>query len=225
MRILLVEDDTMLAEAVLRILEKNHYNADVSHDGGHGLDCALSGIYDMILLDVMLPGLDGIQVLQQLRSEGVVTPVILLTARGGLRDRVHGLDCGADDYIAKPFETEELLARIRAVTRRKGEYHGEGKLRFGDLLLNPHTKEIEKGGQILILSPKESQLLELLIEYNPLSLTKERIIEKLWGYDTDATDGHVETHVSLLRKKLRQLGSHTLIRGIRGIGYLLTEGK
>ena len=221
MKVLLIEDDEMLAEAVSQILARNSYAVDVSHDGESGLDCALSGIYDVILLDVMLPLLDGIGVLRQMRQEGIATPVIMLTAKGELRDKVHGLDCGADDYIAKPFETEELLARIRAVVRRKGDYHDEGKLDCGDLTFNPHTKEIEKDGQRLLLSTKESQLFELLIEYAPRSLSKERIIEKLWGFDTDATDGHVETHVSLLRKKIRQIGSQSSIRGIRGVGYLL----
>lgn len=225
MKVLLIEDDEMLAEAVSQILSKNNYTVDVGHDGEYGLDCALCGLYDIILLDIMLPVLDGIQVLRQLRQEGITTPVIMLTAKGELRDKVHGLDCGADDYVAKPFETEELLARIRAVVRRKGDYHNEGKLNYGDLSFNPHTKEIEKEGQILLLSTKESQLLELLIEYSPCSLSKERIIEKLWGYDADATGSHVETHVSLLRKKLRQIGSSSSIRGIRGVGYLLTDNQ
>lgn len=225
MKVLLIEDDEMLAEAVSQILSKNNYTVDVSHDGEYGLDCALCGIYDIILLDIMLPVLDGIQVLRQMRQEGITTPVIMLTAKGELRDKVHGLDCGADDYVSKPFETEELLARIRAVVRRKGDYHNEGKLNYGDLSFNPHTKEIETEGQMLLLSTKESQLLELLIEYAPRSLSKERIIEKLWGYDTDATDSHVETHVSLLRKKIRQVGSSSSIRGIRGVGYLLTNNQ
>jgi len=225
MKVLLIEDDEMLAEAVSQILSKNNYSVDVSLDGEYGLDCASSGIYDIILLDIMLPVLDGIQVLRQMRQEGITTPVIMLTARGELRDKVQGLDCGADDYVAKPFETEELLARIRAVVRRKGDYHNEGKLTYGDLSFNPHTKEIEKDGQILLLSTKESQLLELLMEYSPCSLSKERIIEKLWGYDADATDSHVETHVSLLRKKLRQIGSSSSIRSVRGVGYLLTNNQ
>lgn len=222
MKLLLIEDDEMLAEAVSQILIKNNYSVDVSHDGEYGLDCALTGIYDVILLDIMLPLLNGIEVLQQLRQEGIATPVIMLTAKGELRDKVRGLDYGADDYIAKPFETDELLARIRAVVRRKGEYHNEGKLTYGDLSFNPHTKEIEKDGELLLLSTKESQLLELLVEYAPRSLSKERIIEKLWGYDADATDSHVETHMSLLRKKLRQIGSQSSIRGVRGVGYILT---
>ncbi len=225
MKVLLIEDDEILSETVSQILIKNNYSVDVSHDGEYGLDCALCGIYDIILLDVMLPVLDGMQVLRQMRQEGITTPVIMLTARGELRDRIRGLDCGADDYVAKPFETEELLARMRAVIRRKGEYHNGGKLAYGDLSFNPHTKEIEREGQMLLLSTKESQLLELLIAYAPCALSKERIIEKLWGYDTDASDSHVETHVSLLRKKLRQVGSRSMIRGIRGVGYLLCDNR
>lgn len=223
MKVLLIEDDKMLAEAISQILTKNNYTVDISLDGEYGLDCSLSGLYDVILLDIMLPILDGMQVLRQMRKEGITTPVIMLTAKGELSDKVLGLDCGADDYVPKPFETEELLARIRAVIRRKGDYHDEGKLSYGDFSFNPHTKEIEKEGHILLLSTKESGLLELLIEYTPLTLSKERIIEKLWGYDSEATDRNVETHISLLRKKMRQIGSQPYIRSIRGVGYLLTN--
>lgn len=225
MKVLLIEDDKMLAEAISQILIKNNYVVDLSYDGEYGLNCSLSGLYDIILLDIMLPILDGIQVLRQMRKEGITTPVIMLTAKGELCDKVLGLDCGADDYVAKPFETEELLARMRAVIRRKGDYHDEGKLSYGDISFNPHTKEIEKEGHILLLSTKESGLLELLIEYTPLTLSKERIIEKLWGYDSEATDSNVETHISLLRKKMRKIESQSRIRSIRGIGYLLTNEK
>lgn len=225
MKVLLIEDDRMLAEAVSHILQKNNFAVDLCNDGGAGLDCALSGIYDMVLLDIMLPEMDGMQVLHEMRKEGIGTPVILLTAKGELRDKVRGLDCGADDYVPKPFETEELLARMRAVLRRKGAYRDEGIVQYNDILFCPHTREIRNGSQTALLSTKESQLLEMLIDFMPGTLSKDRIIEKLWGYDSDATDGHVETHISLLRKKLRLLGSATTVRVIRGLGYVLTESR
>jgi len=225
MKVLLIEDDVLLAEAVSQILQKNSYSVDLCSDGSSGLDNALSGIYDIILLDVMLPIVDGIQVLRELRNEHITTPVIMLTAKSELQDKIHGLDNGADDYVPKPFETGELLARMRAVVRRKGNYHDEGIIQYGDFSFSPHTREVNKNGQIVLLSIKESQLLEMLIEYSPRNLSKDRMIEKLWGYDSDATDSNVETHVSLLRKKLRQIGSSTTVRVIRGLGYVLSENK
>ena len=225
MKVLLIEDDVLLAEAVSQILQKNSYSVDLCSDGGSGLDNALSGIYDIILLDVMLPVMDGIQVLREMRNEHINTPVIMLTAKGELQDKIHGLDNGADDYVPKPFETGELLARMRAVVRRKGDYHDEGIIQYGDFSFSPHIREINKSGQIALLSIKESQLLEMLIEYAPRNLSKDKMIEKLWGYDSDATDSNVETHVSLLRKKLRQIGSSVTVRVVRGLGYVLTDSK
>lgn len=225
MRVLLIEDDILLAEAVSQILRKNNFTADVCKNGNTGLDYALSDVYDIILLDVMLPGLDGIQILRQMRKENISTPTIILTAKGELKDKVRGLDCGADDYLSKPFETEELLARMRAVARRKGGYHDEGIIDYGDFSFNPHTRELTKDVQMILLSIKEGQLLEMLIEYSPCPLSKDRIIEKLWGYDTDASYSHVETHMSLLRKKLRQTGSTATIRVVRGLGYILNDNK
>ena len=221
MKVLLIEDDILLAEALSQILRKNNYSIDLCNDGSSGLDFALSGIYDIILLDIMLPVMDGVHVLREMRNEGINTPVIMLTAKGELQDKVKGLDYGADDYVAKPFETEELLARMRAVVRRKGGYHDEGIIQYGDFSFSPHTREVSRDSQIVLLSTKESQLLEMLIDYSPRILSKDRIIEKLWGYDSDATDNHVETHLSLLRKKLRQMGSATTVRVIRGLGYIL----
>lgn len=221
MKVLLIEDDVLLAEAVSHLLRKNNFFADICNDGSSGLDAALCDIYDIILLDIMLPGMDGIQVLREMREEGIGTPVILLTAKGELQDRVKGLDQGADDYLPKPFETEELLARMRAVLRRKGDYHDDGVIQYGDLSFSPHTREIRKDDKTVFLSTKESQLLEMLMEHSPRTLSKDRMIEKLWGYDSDATDNHVETHISLLRKKLRQTGSVVTVRVIRGLGYLL----
>ncbi len=225
MRILMVEDEKYMAEAVAQILKKNNYSVDLAFDGEYGLDCAISNIYDMIILDIMLPKMDGIQVLQELRKQKLSTPVILLTARGETEDKVKGLDCGADDYLAKPFHTDELLARLRALGRRQAEILPDGIQKYGDIALNPHTLLLTCGNRDVYLSLKESQILELLIKRASMVLSKEIIIEKLWGYDTEAEENRVEIHISLLRKKLVKLCSCVSIRTIRGAGYILQTGE
>jgi DNA-binding response OmpR family regulator len=221
MRILVVEDEIHLAEALTQILRKNNYTVDTANDGISGLDNALSGIYDLILLDIMLPGMDGISILRKLRGEGLATPVILLTARGEISDKVTGLDSGADDYLAKPFNTEELLARIRAASRRKGEVVQDSTLKFGDIELNTATLKLACGAKEIKLILKESELLELLITRKNAVTSKEQIIEKLWGYESDAEHNNVEVYVSFLRKKLGFLNSSVSIGTVRGIGYTL----
>ncbi|MBD2845330.1 response regulator transcription factor [Paenibacillus sp. IB182496] len=221
MRILIVEDELHLAEALTQILQKHHYTVDAVHDGQTGLDHAMSGIYDLVLLDIMLPQLNGIELLRQLRAEGIATPVILLTAKGELPDRVAGLDHGADDYLAKPFASEELLARMRAVMRRRGEVVPEDALRLGDLSLHPSLLKLTVGDREMKLNLKESGLLELLMTRKQSVTSKEQIIEKLWGFDSEAEYNNVEVYVSFLRKKLTFLGSKTRIQTIRGVGYVL----
>jgi len=220
-RLLMVEDEKYMAEAVAQVLKKNNYSVDLVYSGEDGLDCGLSGIYDIIILDIMLPKMDGISILKKLRINGIKTPVILLTARGEIGDKVRGLDSGADDYLAKPFHINELLARLRALGRRRTELINDGILKYGDIRLNPNTLQLECGNKGLSLTLKESQLLELLIKRNGMIVSKENIIVKLWGFDTDAEDNHVEIHVSLLRKKLAQLDSRVYIHTIRGAGYVL----
>ncbi|MDI4649556.1 response regulator transcription factor [Cohnella hashimotonis] len=222
MRILIVEDEVHLAEALSQILRKNRYSVDIAHDGQSGLDNALSGIYDLLLLDIMLPEMDGIEVLRTLREQGVQTPVIMLTAKGETDDKIAGLDYGADDYIAKPFVTGELLARIRAALRRKGEaVIPDDGLRFGDLELNTSTLKLSCKGKELKLILKESELLELLIARRQAVTSKEQIIEKLWGFDSDAEHNNVEVYISFLRKKLTFLNASARISTIRGVGYVL----
>jgi DNA-binding response OmpR family regulator len=221
MRILIVEDELHLAEALVQILRKNNYTVDAVHDGESGLDNALSGIYDLIILDIMLPKMDGISVLKTIRKEGIVTPVILLTAKGEISDKVAGLDSGADDYLPKPFATEELLARIRAMSRRRGEVLPDNTLKFGDIELNPSTLKLSKSSKDVKLILKESQLLELLISRKNATTSKELIIEKLWGFDSDAEYNHVEVYISFLRKKLVFLNSNVVINTVRGVGYTL----
>lgn len=225
MRILIVEDELPLAEALTQILRKNNYTVDAVNDGESGLDNALTGIYDLIILDIMLPKMDGLSILKAIRKEGLSTPVILLTARGEISDKVHGLDSGADDYLAKPFASEELLARIRAMSRRKGEVLQDNNLRFGDLQLNPSTLKLTNDSKEIKLILKEAELLELLITRKGLATSKELIIEKLWGYDSDAEHNHVEVYISFLRKKLVYLNSGVTINTVRGVGYILEDGN
>ncbi|WP_046212464.1 response regulator transcription factor [Paenibacillus wulumuqiensis] len=221
MRILIVEDELHLAEALMQILKKHNYSVDAVHDGRTGLDYAQSGIYDLLLLDIMMPEMDGISVLKTLRSQGDATPVILLTAKGEISDKVTGLDYGADDYIAKPFSSEELMARIRAALRRKGEVVPEDGLKYGDLELNTSTLKLTVRGKEMKLNLKESELLELLMIRKQGVTSKEQIIEKLWGFDSDVEHNNVEVYISFLRKKLNFLNSTVRITTIRNVGYVL----
>lgn len=226
MRILVVEDEKRLAEALGHLLKKNNYTVDVSYDGESGLDNALSGIYDVIILDIMLPKLDGITVLKTIRSEKIETPVILLTAKGEISDKVRGLDSGADDYLSKPFSTEELLARVRALGRRRGGVADTSELTFGSLTLNTANMKLYSGDKDISLTLKECELMEYLILNKGIVSRKEQIIEKLWGFDSEAEANHVEVYVSFLRKKIRYLGANVNINAVRGVGYTLSgEGK
>ncbi|MDQ0196857.1 response regulator transcription factor [Paenibacillus wynnii] len=221
MRILIVEDELHLAEALTQILKKHNYSVDAVHDGRSGLDYALSGIYDLLLLDIMMPEMDGFSVLKKIRNEGLSTPVIFLTAKGEITDMVTGLDHGADDYIAKPFSSEELLARIRAALRRKGEVVPDEGLKFGDIELNTANLRLSINGKEMKLNLKESELLELLILRKQAVTSKEQIIEKLWGFDSEVEHNNVEVYISFLRKKLTFLNSAVRISTLRGVGYVL----
>jgi len=221
MRILLVEDEKYMAEAVADVLEAHHYTVDLAFDGEYGLDCALSGIYDIIMLDIMLPKADGLTVLKKLRAGGVKIPVILLTARDKMSDKVSGLDSGADDYLAKPFHTEELLARIRALGRRMPELNNSGIVTLGDLSFNPAALTLFRDNTEVKLTLKEAQLLELLSKRSGMVFSSEIIIEKLWGYESETEDRHVVNQVFLLRKKLEQISSAVTVHTVRGAGYLL----
>ncbi|MCF2617824.1 response regulator transcription factor [Oscillibacter valericigenes] len=223
MRVLIVEDEVRLASTLQDLLELNGYTADVCHDGEAGLDNALSAIYDVILLDVMLPKLDGFTVLRRLRAEGNATPVLMLTARSELSDRVEGLDCGADYYLTKPFEPKELLACIRALTRRQPELRNTDVLEYGDLKLIKNSFTLSCGDRSLRLSRKEFDMMELLMLNRELVITKENLLLKIWGYESDAEDNNVEVYVSFLRKKLEHLHSTVKIKTIRMVGYCLEK--
>ena len=223
MRVLVIEDEVRLAATLQDLLELNGYTADVCHDGESGLDNALTGIYDVILLDVMLPKMDGFTVLRRLRAEGNATPVLMLTARSELGDRVEGLDCGADYYLTKPFEPKELLACIRALTRRQPELRNTDVLEYGDLKLIKNSFTLSCGDRSLRLSRKEFDMMELLMLNRELVITKENLLLKIWGYESDAEDNNVEVYVSFLRKKLEHLHSTVKIKTIRMVGYCLEK--
>ncbi|TCL60951.1 DNA-binding response OmpR family regulator [Kineothrix alysoides] len=220
MRLLVIEDEEALADALCEILRQNSYMADSVSNGLEGLDYARSGIYDMILLDIMLPGMDGISILKALRREQIFTPVILLTAKTELQDIVTGLDAGSDDYLAKPFSTTELLARIRALTRRGSNYTGE-IITHADISLNKGTMELSCGKNSIKLGAKEFQLMEIFLTSPKQVIPKDLLIEKVWGFDTDAEYNNVEVYVSFLRQKLHSLGTAVQIKTSRGIGYYL----
>ncbi|NCB63872.1 MAG: response regulator transcription factor [Clostridia bacterium] len=220
MRALIVEDEARLAEALGQIMEEQHYLADVVYTGSDGLDYGLSGQYDVIVLDVMLPGLSGLDVARRLRDGKISTPILMLTARDEIPDKVAGLDCGADDYMTKPFATEELLARVRALTRRQGEVAVE-VLTFHDLTLNLSTRCLSCSDQELRLGYKEFEVLRILIAYPKMVVPKEDLITKVWGSESEAEDNNVEVYVSFLRKKLSYLNSQVTIRTVRKVGYYL----
>ena len=221
MRVLVVEDEVRLAATLQDLLELNGYTVDVCHDGEAGLDNALTSIYDVILLDVMLPKLDGFTVLRRLRAEGSTTPVLMLTARSELTDRVNGLDSGADYYLTKPFEPKELLACIRALTRRQPELWQTDALKYGDLRLEKTSFTLSCGERSVRLSRKEFDMMEMLMLNQKLVITKEKLLLKVWGYESDAEDNNVEVYISFLRKKLDHLHSQVKIRTIRMVGYCL----
>lgn len=224
MRILIIEDEVRLAGTLADMAGEDGYTTDVVNDGETGLDSALSGIYDAIVLDVMLPRLDGFEVLKRMRQEGIQTPVLMLTAKSDLVDRVHGLDLGADYYLTKPFENAEFLACLRAVLRRQGDITPES-LHFGDLTLTPSRGSLRCHERVLTLSARELELMRLLMLNQNAILPKETLLVKVWGYDTDAGDNNVEAYISFLRKKLQLLRSTVTLNVVRRLGYRLEENK
>ena len=224
MRLLIVEDETRLADTLRQLLHRQGYTADVCYDGVSGLDNALTGIYDLMVLDVMLPGLNGFQVARQLRDAGIATPVLMLTAKSDLSDRVHGLDCGADYYLTKPFEPEELLACVRTLLRRSGgQLQESDTLTWGDLSLERGTFTLSCNGRDVRLSRREYDLMELLMRNGAQVVTKEELLIKVWGYDSQAEDNNVEVYISFLRRKLTHLHSQVKIKTLRMLGYCLTQ--
>ena len=226
MRILLVEDEKKLSAALVKLLEKERYEVDAVYTGTDGLDWALSGSYDAVVLDVMLPGMDGFEVLRRLREEKIATPVLMLTARGGVEDRVHGLTAGADYYLPKPFETAELMACLKAITRR-GDSAPRMALQAGDIELSETDGKLRCGatGKEIKLGAREYQLMEFFLRNPGQILPREMIQERVWGYDSEAEYNNLEVYVSFLRKKLTFLGSSVKLKATRGMGYSLEEAE
>ncbi|MBQ1404632.1 MAG: response regulator transcription factor [Oscillospiraceae bacterium] len=222
MKLLYAEDEKSLSEAVVDVLEYNKFSVDAVYDGMDALDYARSGHYDGIILDVMMPKLSGLEVLERLRAAGSKTPILLLTAKSEIEDRIAGLDLGADDYLPKPFAMGELLARIRAMLRRRAEFTPD-VLSLGNLSLDRQSYTLSVGENRMILPKLEFQLMELFLLNRGIYLSTEDILVKVWGYDTDTEIGVVWVYISYLRKKLTALGANVAIQAKRNIGYTLTE--
>lgn len=222
MKVLIVEDDIKLAQALGRILEESDYTVDMVHDGTTGRDWAVVGNYDAIILDVMMPGMDGYEVVREIRHTNIDTPVLMLTARGSVSDKIAGLDHGADDYMTKPFSPAELMAHLRALMRRQGSVIFE-TVDAGDVSLKLDSHELVRNGKTIHLSKTEFALAKMLMSNKERILPKEMIIEKIWGIESNAAGNNVEAYVSFLRKKLRYLESNARIETIRKVGYKLAE--
>lgn len=221
MKMLIVEDDKLLAESIADYL-KDNFEVDVASDGEEGLYEAEKDIYDLILLDIMMPEINGYEVLERLRKQGITTPVIMITAKDGLEDKVRGLKLGADDYIVKPFFREELLARVEAVLRRSGRISDITSIRYKDLTLERKTKRVFLKDKEISLQGKQYDLLEYLISNKDTILTKEQIFDRIWGFDSDTMVSVVEVYVSNLRKALKNYGYTLPIKTVRGLGYMFS---
>ena len=220
MRLLLVEDEKRMAQALCELLRLEKYDVDHYADGEEGLYAAESGLYDVIILDVMLPGKNGFEIAKEVRESGIKTPILMLTAKSDVDDKVEGLDRGADDYLTKPFMTKELLARLRALVRRTSN-SSDGTLSFGDITLNTNSSSLICSDNSVRLSEKEFHILEYLILNQGQILTREQIVTKIWGYESNAEYNNVEVYMSFVRKKLSFIKAKTEIKAVRGIGYEL----
>lgn len=223
MKILIIEDEILLANSLKELLSKKGFEVEVCHDGAEGTDYVLLGIYDLLILDVMMPKMDGYQVARQVRAQRCATPILMLTAKSGLEDRIAGLNAGADYYLTKPFDSRELLACINALLRRQGNQVDE--LTYGNTALDLSTSLLICGENSVRLSAKEFDIMRFLLHAKDKNLTKEVLLARVWGYDSNAVENHVEVYVGFLRKKLQAIGSDIRIVAIRRLGYHLEVGK
>ena len=222
MKLLLVEDEKRMGQALCELLKQEKYDVDWYRDGEEGADALDGNVYDLVVLDVMLPHKNGFDIAREARRGGVKTPILMLTARSDVDDRVNGLDCGADDYLTKPFAPKELLARLRALARRQYDVE-DGKLTFGDIALETKTMTLENSasGVSVRLSEKEFRALEVLMANQGQIMTREQLALKIWGYENEAEYNNVEVYMTFVRKKLAFIGSKTTIKAVRGVGYEL----
>ena len=220
MRILLAEDEKEMSNAIVAVLKHEHYSVDAVYDGQDALDYLETGLYDGAILDIMMPKMDGVSVLKEIRKQGMDVPVILLTAKSEIDDKVEGLDAGADDYLTKPFAMKELLARLRAITRRQGEVTDQ-IMEFSNLKLDRSTFMISTEKDSLRLANKEFQMLEMLLSNPGQIISTDQFMDKIWGYDTETELNVVWVYVSYLRKKLSKIGAKVNIKAARGVGYLV----
>lgn len=219
---MIIEDEVLLADSLKELMLQKGYEADTAYDGITGEEYAELGVYDLVILDVMLPGMDGYEVAKRLRTKHLGTPILMLTARSELEDRVEGLDSGADYYLTKPFDTRELMACVHALLRRQGSQVDE--LSFGNTSLDLSSAVLASGEKEIRLSAREFEVMKLLLQYGEKNVTKEFILEKVWGYDSEAVENHVEVYIGFLRKKLKSIGSDLRIEAIRRLGYHLEAG-
>ncbi|MGM9643782.1 MAG: response regulator transcription factor [Eubacteriales bacterium] len=224
MRLLVAEDDPKLLKTLVHLFELNHYLADGVNNGSDALEYALTGEYDGLVFDIMMPGMDGVAVLKKLRQTGLTTPALFLTAKTETYQRVEGLDAGADDYLPKPFSTPELLARVRAMLRRKDNFTPD-ILEYNGLQLNRSTYELSFNGSIRSLSGKEFQVMEMLMQRPEMVVTTEQFVTHVWGWETNVDTSVVWVHISNIRKKIESIGAHVGIRFVRNAGYVLEENK
>ena len=224
MRLLIAEDELDLAEVLAAFFEKNHFTVETVHNGFDAYEAATQGPYDAIILDVMMPRMNGIEVLQKLRAEKVETPIMMLTARGETDDRITGFNAGADDYLPKPFDPDELLSRVRAMLRRATAYQPT-RLAFSDLTLDPGTGLLTCCGQSVRLSGREYQVMELFLRNPHMVFSAERIMELVWGWENEAEINVGWVNISNLRKKMKNIGSRAVLRANRGLGYVLEEAE
>ena len=223
MKILLIEDEKLLSDSLKALLTAKGFDVEAVYDGETGAEYALLGIYDLLILDVMMPGMDGYQVARQVRSRRCSVPILMLTARSGVTDRIEGLNAGADYYLTKPFDSRELLACINALLRRQGEQVDQ--LVFGNTELDLSTSILHCKEKSIRLSAKEFDIMRFLLQSGSRNLSKEVLLSRVWGFESNAVDNHVEVYVGFLRKKLRSIGSNIRIEAVRRLGYHLEVGK